>query len=100
MLFTFLYELTYESPAVRNTIYAQELTKVFFTIAFFYFQMFIFTSWIDSLRKFAIDRKRFVSEYNQRQQAIRVSKRMELYIIPKINLNKICLFEVHELAFA
>ncbi|CDW75090.1 UNKNOWN [Stylonychia lemnae] len=52
MLFCFLYELTYEPAGKRTRIYKTELTKVFFTILYFFLIAMIFANWLQSLRKF------------------------------------------------
>jgi len=54
MLFTFLYELTAETPDMRATLYRTELIKVFFTVLHFYILSMIFSNWLQTLRKFII----------------------------------------------
>ena len=52
MLVTFLFELTAETPDLRASIYKTELTKVFFSVLYFYLLAMIFSNWLQSLKKF------------------------------------------------
>ena len=54
LLLNFLFELTAEEPDIRSLIYRSELTKVYFSVIFWYVLSLTFANWLQSLRKFIV----------------------------------------------